>query len=244
MNVTIFGDSHARYFFCTPLQLRRMSRFRRPFEIRGQPIDAASIAGFRPGRTTLGTKEIIADALAEADLLVLAFGQVDLELGYYYRLCIKGEALTPGRYVNWLIGLYDDFVSGLGFPRKRVLLKGVNLTVLTEKQFAVGYISRIIDETAPEAAAKTLQASVLDEAVQNAMHLNYNDRLRAFAEGIGAWYFDINQEIRNHNALLPRIDGRFLPAQADHHVADTLATRNIHLYALEQTVTRARRDTS
>ena len=131
----IFGDSHSRYFFPLKFGYERAGLNRNKSVIAGEFIRAASLAGFRPGRSTLDTRLKIEAAMPACTHLVLGFGQVDLELGYYYRRVVKGEDITRPGYVAWLIEIYRTFLSELDLSGKQVALKGVNLSVLSSTGF-------------------------------------------------------------------------------------------------------------
>lgn len=241
-----YGDSHAKFFLTKPLVLDRTG-FADEIFISCAFIRAASIAGFRPRAGRLGVKKKIARGIDRerarraqegapgAVAVILAFGQVDLELGYYYRRLVKGEDISPGDYVEWLIGIYEDFLSGLVAPDLRVLLKGVNLTVLDHRRFAIRYIGKIIAQGRAEGATVArdrLAACWLGEDGQNEMHLAFNRHLAATADRLGCGYFDLNDEIAAAPAMRstpPRVADRFKPDRNDHHLVPSIETRKLHL---------------
>lgn len=237
--ITCIGDSHAKYFLPKLLGYARMGVNPKRLRFEGQAITAASLAGFRPGRSTLDTKAIIDNKLKDADRVILAFGQVDLELGYYYRSVIKGEHLTPNAYIAWLHEIYRNFLVELETRGKRVAVKGVNLTVLCQKPFATRYVSRIIDRDRGDDAAQlaALREIILSENEQNSMHLSFNAGLAALVEELDMLYFDINTEISRRDPIsrvpMPErgVSPEFIPGHFDHHLADTLPVRTIHVAA-------------
>ncbi|MDO5704131.1 MAG: hypothetical protein Q4G49_03540 [Paracoccus sp. (in: a-proteobacteria)] len=233
--IRFIGDSHSAYFeevahFGGRLSLSEPL----PFRITGDAVSGASVAGFRPQASKLNVREKIA-SITEGRL-ILAFGQVDLELGYYYRLAIKKEQIAPESYVDWLTGIYRDFVAGIDPARVDLALKGVNLTVLTPKTFAARYVSRIIHDAQAmrRAHAQELVAPlILSEADQNRMHLAFNARLADLAAQIGCRYFDVVDQTRDPDAPgdVPRLADAHRTAKFDHHLADTVAVRRIHYLA-------------
>lgn len=238
MQIRVFGDSHAAYFLpSAACGMQRMGFRPRKLMVKGQAIGAASIAGFRPRRSTLQTKEIIRAALPEAEYLCLAFGQVDLELGYYYRKVIRQDAaLTKEDFVAWLLELYEQFVLSLDFDRQAMALKGVNLTVLREPAFILRYVSRIVikDMADPAPYRAALEALIMTESEQNAMSLACNAGLRKICERHGMGYFDLNAALADPGdpASAPRLADCHRPAVFDHHLADTLQVRALHIRAL------------
>ncbi|GAB3177074.1 hypothetical protein GCM10027060_00790 [Nesterenkonia halophila] len=239
--VSVLGDSHSTLFFPTHFYAGRLGyRDSLPVRVTGRSIRAASLAGFRPGSSKLNVKEEISAALAEAQKLVLAFGQVDLELGYYYRLAIKQEEIEPTRYVEWLLAIYRDFLNGLELAPCDVALKGVNLTALSPRGFATRYVSRIVTEGKDmtwKEAVPVVRPHVLSEGEQNAMHLAFNAGLAQLTEELGLRYFDLNEELATspHPALAAgpiTLADQFKTGAFDHHVADTVVARRVHYEGL------------
>lgn len=239
-HVHVYGDSHATYFFPKFFGYVRMGMDPREIKFEGQAIPAASVAGFRPGQSTLDTKTIISENAKKARYLVLAFGQVDLELGYYYRKVIKKEDTNPQKYVAWLSDIYETFVGTLELS-EHVALKGVNLTVLSHLEFSHQYVSRIITERTDKSEAENAQAikelkgEILSEQDQNAMHLEFNRNVSRIAEKNGIAYFDINDHICRTDPVSgirgPQMGlaPEYLPATFDHHIADSIKIRAIHI---------------
>lgn len=250
----VFGCSHSAYFHSADLVLKRLRSVMDVPRVAGEAIQAASVMGFRPQASTLDTKAIVSRAAAEADRLVLAFGQVDLELGYYYRRVIKREEIDPVRFIEDLVGHYAGFIETLPVSRERIAVKGVNLTVLEDREFTFKYTRRIIFDEKSGSAPKTkrarhamrvaLKQALLPTDVQNAMHLAYNSLLADWAAGAGVRYFDINHAIARRDAGGLRnpelgLDPDFAPAGFDHHIADTIGIRALHLRAMQAAFSEA-----
>ena len=211
-------------------------------DIRGQSINAASIAGFRPRKSTLDTKKVILGHAHKARKMVLAFGQVDLELGYYFRKVIKEENITPTVYVDWLIDIYAAFIADLKFPTEHLAVKGVNLTVLGEPTFTHHYVKRIITERQGDHAFQNAALSrvMLSENQQNSMHLDFNRKLKLLTATIGVKYFDLVEETSKLNKdgnpdPTCGLDILWAPSKPDHHLVDSLATRKLHFQKLFDT---------
>ena len=230
--VTVFGDSHSKFFHPTPLQYQRMGVVTPlPYRINGSHIRGAAVSGFRQQKSKLNVKERIIAALADARHLILAFGQVDLELGYYFRNAIKGERYSPEAYTDWLIGIYASFVDGLTTERCELALKGVNLTVLDPAPFAARYVSKIAREGTKLSiaeATKLVRPFILSEADQNSMHLRFNEQMRELAISSGVRYFDLNDGIKDTSQESPRVADEFRPGPFDHHLTDSLPVRRLH----------------
>lgn len=243
--IHVIGDSHSRLLHCVPNQVKR-NRLPLPLShvAKGKVIRGASLAGFRPGTSTLDVKACVLRLVTRADRLVLAFGQVDLGLGYYYRRVVKGEDVTPDDYVRWLTDIYRAFLEKLDVSNGDQALKGVNLTALAPKAFAARYIARSIvpgpksDERKEKcrAAKAKLLPIVLSEDDQNALHLAFNHAVARMAADRGIRYFDINNQLAKGNGPgkdgRPKLAFRFRTAGFDHHVADTVEVRRMHHLAL------------
>lgn len=239
--ITAFGDSHGTYFFETAFYAGRLG-LQQPlsYRINGRIFAGASVAGFRGERSTLMVREAILATLPGCDRLILAFGQVDLELGYYYRLAVKGEAIDPGSYVTWLTGIYVRFLAGfLPAGHCRVAVKGVNLTALAPRPFATRYVARVVKEgtTLTQAEAeRRVEPFILAEDAQNAMHLQFNAELARQAAALGCGYFDLvaqtgNGSLHGLSTQPLRLADHFRTAGFDHHLADTVVTRRLHYEA-------------
>jgi len=238
--ITVLGDSHAVYFIESPFFAGRLGlSMPLRYRISGSATKAASVAGFRPGASTLKVKDKIRAVLPACECLVLAFGQVDLELGYYFRRAIKQEDRDPAAYVAWLIGIYSDFIADLPVGSCRLALKGVNLTALAPRPFAARYVARIAKEGTTlnwDEAQKRVEPFILSERDQNAMHLSFNDQLAQLAAQRGFGYFDVvaqtgNGSIPGISAEPLRLAEQFRTGGFDHHMADTVVLRRIHYEA-------------
>lgn len=82
--IQVFGDSHSIYF-----QVNNKLLFHAPwikkFNIEVNSIPASTIVGFGKKRSKLNVKSLIDEKKDNNKINLFAFGQVDLELGYYYR---------------------------------------------------------------------------------------------------------------------------------------------------------------
>lgn len=213
----------------------RLGLSREDFDVRGQAIHAASVAGFRGKVSTLNTKKIIEDALPNAERLTLGFGQVDLELGYYYRLIVKQEeGLEEQSYVKWLVGIYQRFISDLlsncSIP---LVIKGANATVLSTPFFTQYYVSRIISDGkgSKQQWRRKLESCLLSEDQQNKMTYDFNAQMKSWCSEHGVGYFDVNSGICDPKTGRVRLE--FHRAQPDHHLTDSLYVRKLHLDRLK-----------
>lgn len=234
--IHVFGDSHCQYFFRMPQDTVRIGlRGPRKFTFTGQSTPGAALAGLRPGPSTLDTKAAIADALPSASHLILAFGQVDLEIGFYHRVLNKGEDLDPKAYVAWLLAVYTDYLDTiLPQTQAKIALKGVNLTTLAPRPYAARTILRLIDrdnrlwDTIP---TPELVATFHSEDEQNAMHLDFNAGLERLAANRGLGYFDIVKETAVTDDGAIRLNDLYKPGRYNHHIVDNIVVRRFHYMA-------------
>ncbi len=246
--IKVFGDSHAMFFFNNKLVFDRLRLNEDHCNITGKSIPAASVAGFRPKQSTLRTKDKILEGLSKTERLTLAFGQVDLELGFYYRLLVKKESVHPDKYADWLADIYSEFIKSLPLCGIELALKGVNLTVFSTELFFSKYVSRIILSGNEAAISEAdIAAALLSEDDQNGMHERFNANLFRIAGDVGAKYFDINDAIATTetDSAGPksrigsrRLSSTFRPGRFDHHLVDSLEVRRIHLERIKETFTK------
>lgn len=240
--VDIIGDSHTMFFMADFNSVRRMGINRRlAFVPRVQQINAASLTGVRKYASTLRLKELIETTAIDASHLIIALGQVDLELGFYYRQVVKGEEWTTADYIAFLAEIYAGLLEGIKDAPCQVALKGVNLTVLSTSLFSRKYLSRILTEKTPDdrkAAEQKLSELMLTEREQNKFHLDFNHRITALADQFGIRYFDINDKIAERGPAgrirqPMRLATSHQPIRFDHHLAPTIHVHRVHLDAVQ-----------
>jgi len=204
-------------------------------------IYGASLIGLRGESGKLKVRDAIRGIAKESSHLVLAFGQVDLELGYYYRNVIKGEKVSPTEFVDALISSMRLFFGEVDLGAIRCALKGVNLTAYNDRAFASRYIGGILSERyaqdAVEEVVKMTRAEFLGEVGQNEMHVLFNNRISSLANERGYAYFDINHYLASKDSRgvpisPPVVDPTFLSIRKDHHVVKSLAMYREHYLAV------------
>lgn len=237
LKVLAIGDSHSQYFGITP-QLRALYPALGGVHAEVVPVHGSTIAGFGKRSSTLGTKNVIMDSLHSysPDILVLNFGQVDVELGIPYRKYVKLEDTS----VSWLIEgfseTYARFINELDFPPENIYIKGSNLSVLAyDRNKAIRYIKRIVTENIEspeehEAIIERMRAAFPNDIERASVVSYFNQAIARSVKSIGASYFDINDDIRDIDTGL--ISGEFIPSGRDHHLVDSIAVRKIHWQAL------------
>lgn len=235
--IKIFGDSHAAYFNITD-KLR--NSFPNLDRIRNRDYSLsvnhdASIKGLGKKKSRKNIKKIINDSINKNDILILNFGQVDVELGLYYQLVVKEKKIELNNYIEDLADTYKNYLSEFCRKTDKVVLKGLNPPVFRYRNFAVNYISKIITENETDAdkiieKKKVLESVVFSISESAAASLYFNKLMSEFSTTISNLsYFDLNDYLIADDGLIRH---EFIPSGFDHHIIDSLYTRYIHWYEL------------
>lgn len=233
MNFLIAGDSHARYFQITP-QLKTIHPALLNIQTDVQIFTAATITGFGKRESTLNVSSRLLEKIDHnaPDLLVLNFGQVDIELGIPYRRYVKGDTRDFRTQTKSLIDAYQSFIDKIQLPNDRIIVKGINLPVLCyDRNKAIKYVQRIVTENIedPESSRQILNRMRKDFSsdIQRTVDAEaFNQLLNTSLREIGVRSFDINSSLRDESTSL--ISTTFIPSRRDHHLADSLAVRRLH----------------
>lgn len=236
MKVLIFGDSHSVYFTITNEMLQNNDLY------RGINTDVLSIAGstiggFGKRESTLNSNIQLKDRLKNNyDYIVFSLGQVDLELGLYYRIFIKNEVVDITNFINDLISRYMSAIKNTIEEQQispdRIVLKGINLSALTlDRSKAIRYTKRIITENISDIEEIKILHQKMVNSFPSGLERNFNHKLfnrllKEAAQKLGYKYFDVNEEITNKNGL---IDYRYIPVKQDHHLVDSVYIRSLHI---------------
>ena len=129
MKVQVFGDSHSRIFkYLKPKNIEFNLKF----------ISGATITGFGKRHSSLNVKNNILDFLKNNTInykfIILKFGQVDIDLGYYYKIVIN------------LINIKENFLNEVikyGVKDKLIIF-GINPPSLIDKKNCFTYTKKII----------------------------------------------------------------------------------------------------
>ena len=111
--IKIYGDSHSRIF--KKIKLNR-------FKLNVENVSGASLIGLPKSNSKLKLRSKIITYLKnnKPDFLILKFGQVDIDLGYYYRIVVKNQSIIKREYVNNLVIKYINFINELSqlYPKQ------------------------------------------------------------------------------------------------------------------------------
>lgn len=231
--VLVFGDSHTVYFG-DARQVFGFDNNYKKLDIDCNVKHGAAIAGFGKRQSTMNVKQKILEILKtnSHDYLLLNFGQVDVELGLFYRKFIKEENLSFKTHCTNIIKIYIEFIKNLPFDNKNILVKGINLPVLCySKSKWLDYINRIITENIVDPGEVTRISNKMEDFYlcdhkRTNMALLFNEILKSELSKINVEYGDINRELLDESTGL--ISTNFIPCRMDHHLVDSVGVRNYH----------------
>ncbi len=243
--VLVLGDSHAESFFPQGNSAKINGH---DLSIYGEAMLAATVTGFGRARSALSVNTRVRKMIEQhhkgCQHVVFALGQVDVELGLYYRWVVKDEMIEPEALFSDIIELYIRNIKALSRDLRPVI-KGINQTVLRKQPHAFHYTSRILFEKGRSAAERATLKAKLREVypsydVRLMLNNMFNGVLAEAATKAGIVYFDINGAIVNKDT--GEVDDVFCPNYSDHHVVNSVAMHKIHINHLLAAIGRSSPD--
>lgn len=202
--VCVVGDSHVRSLFL------EYDAFQRHFRVTPTllAISGASISGLRRDTSTLGLKKKLRAYLdiAHPDVLVFKFGQVDVDLGYFYRRVIKDIPLDFNEFATTLTRHYmeqvDSFTSE--YP---CIVCSINLPSVFIHDHATMVVGNAITESIVDASRKdtyikTLHGILPDIRERTRMSMALNTMLAMTCEKLSIPFIDYTEHFLDKNTLL------------------------------------------
>lgn len=247
MKILVFGDSHSTYFGLSD-ELKSVNESFKGVNIQVVTIPGSTILGFGKRQSTLNSKALFLAKLKafKPDYICFALGQVDIELGLYYRKIVKGESVDVKEYISNLVEKYlstiNDIQNDCSISDEAICLKGINLSVLTtHRAKAVDYTSRIItenieDKNLIEEYNKKLKLEYPSNLERYRIHTLFNEVLFS-AVRTRYSYFDINDVIADGDNF-GSCRKEFIPFSKDHHILDSLFIREISISRLIKSCVR------
>ncbi len=239
--VLVLGDSHSRSFFNQPLLGPFIDAGGVERKIYCHKIRGASMTGFGRRKSSLALRSVTHRLVKKyrnyCSHTVYAFGQVDVELGLYYRWLEGGKYFDPNDLFEEIIGKYIENI--LKFRTKTTpIIKGINQTVLEDHKTSVQYVSRVLHKPKHTDAdnphfQKLLEIYPPYEA-RKAISNDFNHLLKTKSENAGIRYFDLNSQL-----VAPETNSvyyAYRPAGTGHHVLDSIKMRQIYKDALAKAV--------
>lgn len=233
MDIFCFGDSHARYFKkANTLGWANVLTNTSPRIIAFDYV-AASAKGFAAGENSrFAYKKFRRDFEDNApEYVCMAYGQVDAEVGYYFRKYVKG---FTGSAEADLSAVFDDYIrmAEATVPSRPLVFKGPNPSTLRIDTQLLNYAFRRLVVRITKAAERdaiwedmnTRPPSPQDHAMINRTAA---DLLKSKVEKAGHIYFDIRKDVEDPAAPgMARWD--FVPAESDVHLCDSFHVRRAH----------------
>lgn len=145
--IKVFGDSHARIFKKIKIE---------NYEINCKSISGTSISGLPKKKSSLDVCNLIIEYLKNnnPDYLILNFGQVDIDLGFYYKTIVKNKKYNKRKYIKELIIFYDCFIKKIMnyIDKSKIIICDINPPSLKTIESCYKYTKKIvlskkIDET-------------------------------------------------------------------------------------------------
>lgn len=231
MKIAIFGDSHSR-----------LLAYNKLYAAYGMKMDSyvyrgASLVGLGKRTSTLGLHLKIAEIVEEKqhDLYVFKFGQVDIDLGFYYQSIFKEESLDIDAFIENALAIYKAYLDKLEVDNRKLLVHSINLPSIFDQVMARKYTQKVIAENAtPEQVAEMSGrlADIFPTIIERTRRtMLFNRRLQAVFSGSGIAVTDPTPYFAEASTGLLK-DAFILTAQNDHHYADTLEVRRIFAESL------------
>lgn len=242
--ILVFGDSHSHYYDITKVPSNHILRTKSilGYYVERSGFDGASVKGFgRRKKSTLNLTDEILHKINTDDITVLAFGQVDIELGYYYRKFVKDSDQSFLEFMKDCIESYKTLVLSVKKNSKHVIIKGINMPIMIDQIRAIQYTKRIITEnlTSPigiQTASKKLQQGLPGIFKRISMAEEFNQNLQRMCIEYKLEYFDVNEAICYSNGIVKE---EFITSIADIHLIPSLKTRQIHFNTLRESIKKS-----
>lgn len=228
MKIFVFGDSHSLYFGLTE-QVKRYSKHNLDgIDIKNYVYTGGTINGFGKRDSTLGLYDKVMTEVNsfKPDFVCIGFGQVDLELGYYYKKYVKCEDFEFSDWIISTLEIYSGFIKKLDVP---VIIKGLNPPVLiSSRGKAINYTKRIItenisDEQKASFVLDKMKAQFPSDLYRKNMTNVFNKHLENMCLANGWKYFDLHEELTDKNTGM--VSSIFIPTKPDHHLVDSIYVR-------------------
>lgn len=202
--VCILGDSHVRSLFLD------YNIFQRNFNLEPTilAISGASISGLRRDTSTLGLKNKISSYVGYANpsVVVFKFGQVDIDLGYYYRRIVKNIDLNFNDFIE---DLSKQYISQVSYYAKKYkcLVCGINLPSIFKKPYATTVVGNAITESIDDAEMKSVCIERLSVEIpsiheRTRMSLAFNGLISSECAKRKICYIDFNDYFLDKNSML------------------------------------------
>lgn len=233
MNIFCLGDSHTRYFKKANTLAWSGILSRTSPSVTAFDYVAASAKGFAAGPTSrFAYRSFRRDYEANCpDFICLGYGQVDAEMGFYFRKFVKGYT---GSAEADLSGVFDAYIqmAEATVKTRPLVFKGPNPSTLRiDIQLLTHSFQRLVVRITDTEERKVIWTamnerppSVTDHAMNNCTAAAI---LKSKVEKAGHIYFDIRSEVED-SATPGMARWEHVPAISDVHLCDSFHVRKAH----------------
>ncbi|MFP5259596.1 MAG: tetratricopeptide repeat protein, partial [Acidobacteriota bacterium] len=156
--IALFGDSHVLPTFYCPRQFESLGFKAQFFSVAG-----ASISGLGKNNSTLELLPKITRYIANKnpDYVLLKFGQVDIEFGYYYKKFIKKERIPDmGVFMESLLEVYKKNIETLK-DMTNLVVGCINLPSIFSRRHCASRTMGVITDVMPEGQCAAIYGKLL-----------------------------------------------------------------------------------
>ena len=209
MIIKIFGDSHSRIF--KKINLTK-------FTIDVDSISGASLSGLTNKNSQLQVKNKIIDYLHnnKPSFLIFKFGQVDIDLQYYFKIVIKNQKINKKEYVKNLIQNYIKFIDEISkiYPKHKIIIYGINPPTLIDKQKCFDYTLRIISEKNINNDIKNKLLNSIDNIEERTIFSKlFNKTCKYYCDKNNIKYIEVFDDLLENNIIMSKYTNN-----NDHHI--------------------------
>lgn len=233
MMIFCFGDSHTRYFKRTNTMAWSGVLSRTTPSVTAFDYVAASAKGFAAGLgSRFAYRSFSRDYERSAsDFVCLGYGQVDAEMGFYFRKYVKGY---QGSAEADLSGVFDAYIkmAEATVKTRPLVFKGPNPSTLRiDTQLLNNAFKRLVVRITSTDERAAIWADMNERPPAVADHAMINrtaaELLKSKVEKAGHIYFDIRSEVEDSTTPgLARWE--HVPAESDVHLCDSFHVRKAH----------------
>jgi len=204
-------------------------------------LTAASAAGFGKGlesRFAYRAASRIKNNTVK-DVLSLSFGQVDAEVGYYFRKFVQDKSDSQEATFEQVFSTYVDMAETFceDIP---LVIKGINPTTLVfedtlKRHIFLNIAKRITNQEEREVVERKVQESDISVKSHAAQNVLANVILEDMVKSRGIQWFDVRKQIETEpDSGMAKME--FLNLKEDVHLIDSLYVQKLHYDALMNVV--------
>lgn len=239
--ILIFGDSHSIFYKTSHLEPNNILQENSilGYEVERIGFDGGSVRGVgRRKFSTLNVADKILDHVSSEDIVVLIFGQVDMELGFYFRQYVKQVDETVDVFIFDCIESYRVLIEQIKEKTNFIIIKGINMPVIAHRWSAIKYTKRVVtenisDQDEIEKTFNNLKKNFPDILKRIQMAKDFNLALEKMCLDLKIEYFDINKETCYPNGFVRE---EFVSIFPDIHLLKSLRVLQIHFDCLKNII--------